>query len=267
MANGYFYKFLTCVGKGEEKKNLKYDEPIIEHNIPESYIIDCNSLKCKYFETNDYWRYYYMYLEENDFNIISDKIIFPSFYYSHYGRDYIGAIIIRCEYGDVITYLYKASNKIILKPVRRFKKNEYDLYETCRELPNRSIKVFLTKEEFEADNKKKKEKNDARRKKDREITKDLTRQAPVFSFTTPKFKVLEVAKDTAYLPDVKVGDIIYGEIPVIKCTDDRKWGSMNGIGTKTNWISIYINGQKVNTISPVTLPSLFFNNIVVEEVK
>ena len=108
MAKGYFYKFLTRVGKGEEKRNLKYDEPIIEHNIPESYIIDSNSLKCKYFETNDYWRYYYMYLEENDFNIISDKIIFPSFYYSHYAREYIGAIIIRCEFGDVITYLYKA---------------------------------------------------------------------------------------------------------------------------------------------------------------
>ena len=69
------------------------------------------------------------------------------------------------------------------------------------------------------------------------------------------------------LNSVKVGDIIYGEIPVIKCTDDRKWGSMNGIGTRTNWISIYVNGSKVNTISPVTFPSLFFNNIVVEEVK
>ena len=47
MAKGYFYKFLTWVGKGEEKRNLKYDEPIIEHNIPENYIIDYNSLKCE----------------------------------------------------------------------------------------------------------------------------------------------------------------------------------------------------------------------------
>jgi hypothetical protein len=41
---------------------------------------------------------------------------------------------------------------------------------------------------------------------------------------------------------------------------------MKGIGTRTNWISIYINGTKVNSISPVTFPYLFFNNIVVEEV-
>ena len=135
-----------------------------------------------------------MYLEENDFNIISDKIIFPSLYYSYYAREYIGAIIIRCEYVDVITYLYKESDKIILKPVRRFKKNEYDLYETCRELHNRSIKVFLTKEEFEADNKKKKEKNDARRKKDREITKDLTRQAQYFLSQHRSLKYLKLLK-------------------------------------------------------------------------
>ena len=134
-------------------------------------------------------------------------------------------------------------------------------------MPNRSIKIFFTKEEYEADDKKKKEKSDARRKKDRELTENITRQAPVFSFTTPKFKVLEVAKKTAYLPDIKVGDIVYGKIPVIKGTDDRKWGSMKGIGTRTNWIYIYINDVIVNAISPLTFPSLFFNNIVVEEIK
>lgn len=269
MANGYFYKFLTWIGKGEEKRNLKYYEPIIEHNIPESYIIDYNSFKCKYFEKKgNYWsNYYNVYLTEDYFNIISDKIVFPSFRDPYSIVGYIGAIIVRCEIGDIITYLYKDNDKIILRPIRRFKKDEYYSYKTCGELPNRSIKIFFTKEEFEADDKKKKEKSDARRKKDRELTENITRQAPIFSFTTPKFKVLEVAKKTAYLPDIKVGDIVYGEIPVIKGTDDRKWGSMNGIGTRTNWIYIYINDVKVNAISPLTFPSLFFNNIVVEEIK
>lgn len=269
MANGYFYKFLTWVGKGEEKRNLKYYEPIIEHNIPESYIIDYNSLKCKYFEKKgNYWSNYYdVYLTEDYFNTISDKIVFPSFRDPYSIVGYIGAIIVRCEIGDIITYLYKDNDKIILRPIRRFKKDEYYSYKTCGELPNRNIKIFFTKEEFEADDKKKKEKSDARRKKDRELTENITRHAPIFSFTTPKFKVLEVAKKTAYLPDIKVGDIVYGEIPVIKGTDDRKWGSMNGIGTRTNWIYLYINDIKVNAISPLTFPSLFFNNIVVEEIK
>ena len=266
MGKGYFYKFLTWIGKGVEKEHLNYDEPLIEHNIPESYIIDADSLKCKYFKTGNYWAHLYMYLTEDDFNVISDKIIFPSFYDSYYDKEYLGAIIVRCEYGDIITYLYKNHDKIILEPVRRFKKDESRYYETFGKLPNRSIKVFMTKDEFEADKTNKQEKNDARRNKDRELTKDLTRQAPVFSFTTPKFRVLEVAKETAYLPDIKVGDIVYGEIPVITGTDDHKRGSMKGIGTRTNWIFIYINGTKVNAISPVTFPSLFFNNIVVEEV-
>lgn len=268
MAQGnFYYKFLTCIGKGAEKKNLDYDKPLIEHNIPESHIIDYNSLKCKYFETQNYLRRCYMYLSEDDFNVISDKIIFPSFYNSWYGKEYLGAIIVRCEFGDIITYLYKYCDEIILEPVRRFNKNEYRRYEICKELPNRAVKIFFTKEEWEADKKNKKEKNDARRKKDRELTKNLTRQAPVFSFITPKFKVLEVVKETAYLPNVKAGDIVYAEIPVIKGTDDRKFGSMHGIGTKTNWISIYINDNNVNVISPVTFPSLFFNNIIVEEIK
>lgn len=267
MTQGNFYKFLTWVGKSVDKTNLDYDKPLIDHNIPESYVIDCSSLKYKYFEAPHYLRRCYIYLTEDDFNIISDKIVFPTFYNSWYNREYLGAIIVRCEFGDIITYLYKDGDKIILKPVRRFKKSESRYYEISGELPNRSIKVFLTKEEWEADNKSKKEKSEARRKKDRELTKNLTKQAPVFSFTTPKFKVLEVVKETAYLPNVKVGDIVYAEIPVIKETDDRKFGSMHGIGTRTNWISIYINDNKVNVISPVTFPSLFFSNIVVEEIK
>ncbi len=267
MNKGYFYKFLTCVGKGVEKKHLNYDESIIEHNIPQELIINLDDIKIKYLTTESYiYRYIYAYVDKNEYeNIISNKLIFPTFYNTEYGSNYIGAIIVRCKIGDIITYIYEKNDEIILKPVRCFDTKKY--CKTCGELPNRSIKVFLTKEEFETDQAKKKENNDARRKKDRELTKDLTRQAPVFSFTTPKFKVIEVAKETAYLPGVKVGDIVYGEIPVIKGTDDRKWGSMKGIGTRTNWISIYINGSKVNTISPVTFPSLFFNNIVVEEVK
>ena len=64
---------MTYIGKGTEKTHLKYNEPIIEHNIPEKYIIDLNDLKCKYFETSDFWRHCYMYLTEDDFNIISNK--------------------------------------------------------------------------------------------------------------------------------------------------------------------------------------------------
>ena len=91
--------------------------------------------------------------------------------------------------------------------------------------------------------------------------------APVFSLKTPKFRVVEISKKTDYLKNIKVGDIIYGEIPVIKATDERKFGALRGIGTLTNWVTLYVNDEKVNTISPKVFPNLFLINIIVEEVK
>ena len=96
---------------------------------------------------------------------------------------------------------------------------------------------------------------------------ETNKMAPVFSLKTPKFRVVEISKKTDYLKNIKVGDIIYGEIPVIKASDERKFGALRGIGTLTNWVTLYVNDEKVNTISPKVFPNLFLINIIVEEVK
>lgn len=268
MTQNISYKIIKYVNDGYRTKLL--DIPQVEHNIDESLIVNVADLHYKTITDGSYIKCTFAYVTEEVFtNIISPKLIFPSIAISNYGGQYLGAIIVRCERGDILTYVTRTTNnRIYLTPAISFEiDKKYPYYNTTNILPKRNVKIFLSMSAYQTDKKKKKEKNDARCNKDRELIKDLTRQAPVFSFTTPKFKVLEVVKETAYLPGVKVGDIVYGEIPVIRGTDNRKWGSMKGIGTRTNWISIYINNNKVNMISPVTFPSLFFNNIVVEEVK
>ena len=68
MNKGYFYKFLTSVGKGVEKTNLNYDEPIIEHNIPQELIVYLDDIKIKYFNADSYiYRYTYAYVDKNEY--------------------------------------------------------------------------------------------------------------------------------------------------------------------------------------------------------
>jgi len=82
---------------------------------------------------------------------------------------------------------------------------------------------------------------------------------------TPKFKVLEIYNKTACAPNIKVGDIIHGELPVIKNDNYGKPETML-YGDSTNFIHVFINGEDVKTISPVFFQNMFFFNFRVEEI-
>lgn len=269
MALNLSYKIIKEVKDGYHTKLLAI--PQVEHNIDESLIVNVADLNYKTI-THDspYFRRTYAYVTEEVFaNVIASKLIFPSVAISDYIGQYLGAIIVRCERGDILTYITRtAGNRIYLRPITTFEINpKYPYYETTNILPKRNVKIFLSMSEYKSDVDKKNKKLVENRKANDENHKRVEKVAPIFSFKTPKFKVIEVAKKTAYLPNIKEGDIIYGEIPVVKETDNRKFGALHGIGTITNWVTLYINDTKVNTISPKTFPSLFFNNIIVEEIK
>lgn len=267
MAKNLSYKIIKDIKDGYRTKFL--DIPQVEHNIGESLIVNVADLHYKTITNDSYIRRTYAYVTEEVFeNVISGKLIFPSVIIN-YGGQYLGAIIVRCERGDILTYVtHTTNNKIYLIPSISFEIDErYPYYNTTNILPKRNVKIFLSMSEYKTDVDKKNKKWKENRKAYNENYERVEKVAPIFSFKTPKFKVIEVAKKTAYLPNIKEGDIIYGEIPVIKETDNRKFGALHGIGTLTNWVTLYINDVKVNTISPKTFPSLFFNNIIVEEIK
>ena len=266
MATKLFYKIIADVKDGYNTKRL--DIPEVNHNIDDSFIVNVSDLHYKIYTTDGYVKHRFACITQEVFdNIISDKLIYPSVSISKYGECYIGAIIVRCNKGDILTYITRNTKNIIyLRPLVSFEvDNHYTRYTTDNVFPKRNVKIFLTKEEYENDKNKKNKKSEDNRKIELENYEKVEKVAPVFSFKTPKFKIIEIVKSTAYLPNIKVGDIIYGELPIIKETDNRKFGALHGIGTMTNWIILYVNDVKVNTISPKTFPMLFFNNIIVEE--
>jgi hypothetical protein len=270
MAKNLFYKIIT------EEIDNKYNRlrikeiPEVKHNIDESFIININDFTFKRNTVKLWTERTYAYITKDIFlNVFENKLIFPTVIPSHFGEKYLGAVIVRCNRGDILTYLsLTTDDKIYIRPVVMFNNDEsvFNRYETSNILPKRNVKVFLTKEEYEADKDNKKQKHIENHKIENELTEKVEKTTPVFSFKTPKFKIIEIVKKTEYLKDAKVGDIIYGEIPVIKETDNRKFGNLHGIGTLTNWVTLYINDVKINTISPKTFPTLFFNNIIVEEI-
>ena len=267
MTKKLFYKIITEKKDGNSIKRL--DIPEVNHNIDESFIVNVSDLHYKTYTITGYFERTFACVTQEVFdNIISNKLIFPSVSISYFGEQYIGGIIVRCEKGDILTYITRNTKNIIyLRPLVSFEiDNHYTRYITKNIFPKRNVKIFLTKEEYEDDKNKKNKKFEDNRKIEHENYERVENVAPVFSFKTPKFKIIEIVKSTAYLPNIKVGDIIYGELPIIKETDNRKFGALHGIGTLTNWITLYINDVKVNTISPKIFPTLFLNNIIVEEI-
>lgn len=269
MAKNLFYKIITSVKEGYRTKIL--DIPQIEHNIDESLIVNIDDFSFKRNTVNHsvFQRTYAYISKDIFFDVFANKLIFPTVVPSTWGEKYLGAAIVRCDKGDILTYLTLTSDdkKVYLRPVVMFRDESiFNTYETTNVLPKRNVKIFLTKEEYDLDEDKKKQKRNENYKKDIELLEKVEKTTPVFSFKTPKFKIVEIVNKTAYLKDAKVGDIIYGEIPVIKESDNRKFGTLHGIGTRTNWVNLYVNDVKVNMISPKSFPMLFFTNIIVEKI-
>lgn len=264
----------------ESRNNRKrLETPEIEHNFPEEMIVNINDIKSFRTGTIDSGKYFskqnVISISESEFNsLFEGKIFYQSNeQYNITFKPYIGCVLIRNFKGfDILTFVGKVSeytDRVILLPIHVLKhENIYNEY-LCPlgVIPKRNVKCFTSKEDLLNQQKEAAEKSEKRWKTEVAKMQETNKMAPVFSLKTPKFRVVEISKKTDYLKNIKVGDIIYGEIPVIKSTDERKFGALRGIGTLTNWVTLYVNDEKVNTISPKVFPNLFLINIIVEEVK
>lgn len=275
MAKGLFYKIITSEGKGFNKKIL--DNPIIDHNIPEDYITNANSFAFDTFSTGSYMRYCptheYAYISQDVFDkLFANRMFWPTEVAYSGKYEYLGASLIRCEFGDILTYFVRdKENRIIILPAKCFdnggrKIYSYNYYyERCYELPKRNIKILLTKEEFEADKINKENKFNTKRKENNKKIDEVKAGAPTFSLKTPTFRLIKIVKKTDWISDIKEGDTIYGEIPVIKNTNYGAEGRLHGGMSRTNYVNVYVNNKFARSISPLTFQDLFLNNYKVEE--
>ena len=282
MASSITYRIQSFVKRyqyGQLSRNNRERTyaPLIEHNIPESYIVNSNDLGHIYdYEIGSYIIHRYLYIKEDQFKKISNNIIWPSEKCSiTKNTDYLGAIIYRINYNekdwDILCWLRqpRSSDKIELIPCNYIDDGkQYSRYYSMDELPNRKVKIFFTRKEWEDDQNQKQIERIAKCKESNDKRKEVTAGAPTFSFTTPKFKITNIVKKTDWIKDAKEGDIIYGELPIIK-TDNNgiAKGCLYGGMSNSNYIKVYLNDVHIRTISPITFQDLFLNNYKVEEVK
>lgn len=250
-----------------------------EHNIPEDKIVPIESLKIRQKRAKFFMGdLYYLCIDEDQLeNIVKPNAVWPTEKYGYI--DYNGAIIIRVQgTGDILTYVSRNSGELEDKFTGKKTKNNitltpiYDIvkcgvkFEKHDRFPKRNVKVFLSKQELKDYQNKNTAKTLKKAEEDGKKMQEQLKQVPEFSFTTPKFRILEVTFKTDFV-SVKEGDIIEGEIPVIGTAESGyPQGLLHGIGTRTNYVNIYINGNFERAISPLSFQNLFITNFKVERV-
>ena len=122
--------------------------------------------------------------------------------------------------------------------------------------------VFLSKEDMEKNKLKNKEKSD---KKNKEIYKLLhnTNNGPII-MSTPKLEVVEINYSTKSIPNIKVGDIIYGIIDVL---DEQGKNKLNVSSRYVNYIDVYVNDKLITTLPMSTFGNILSNNYKLKKIQ
>lgn len=271
---GFFYKIILNENALKSWQNAKASDVEITHNIPENKIVDFKKLGCRarvygstwyrsptlIMDSNKFKEYvqpYLVYPTENNYKLFNKNIVS------------IGCAIVRGENGDIITYFsYDGENDCyILNPAYYINHYSYDFYNICiNNLPKRNIKIFMTYDEYLVDKQKKEHESTRKRQEKQQQLNTIKITVPVFSLWTPKFKIVQIVKKTDWLPNVKEGDIIVGELPVITNSNGCTKRHLNGGMSYSNYINVHVNDDFVRSISPLTFQDLFFNNYIVEQI-
>ena len=271
MAKGFSYKGVNFEGKGYNKH---YHRLIVEHNIPESYIVNIAAIPYNVVEIERMWTYNYAYIKPEEFAQFEDKIIWPTeISFGGFDRNnYLGCLLIKAYDGvDVLTYCEKYTHKhcgdiILLFPLddlRDYSQSSWRHPRNASALPNRNVKILMSKDEYNKDKVNKRTKSDDLRKKNNEIAEAIKKKNPCFGMSTPKLKVLGVLKKTDWL-DLKVGDIIYGYMAVMKRDERGNYkGCLNGY-MYSNEVKVFVNDELARCLSPLTFQELLQQNFYVE---
>ena len=102
-------------------------------------------------------------------------------------------------------------------------------------------------------------------KKNEEIHKllDNTNNGPII-MSTPKLEVVEINYSTKSLPNIKVGDIIYGTIDVL---DEKGKNKLNVSSRYVNYIDVYVNDKLITTLPMSTFGNILSNNYKLKKIQ
>ena len=121
-------------------------------------------------------------------------------------------------------------------------------------------KVFLSNEDLQENNKQ----NDKKAKEKRaNVSKKFEEtNNGTIKLTTPKFEITEINKNTDSVPDAKVGDVIYGEMDVLK----NGHNVIHIASVYVNYITLYKNGEKIKNLSPSVFGDVMAKNFKLKQI-
>lgn len=125
------------------------------------------------------------------------------------------------------------------------------------ELSKAPQKLFVDRNELDEYYNKINEKRIVKNKAERDLF-NKTNNGPL-QFETPHLKVVDINKPTGHIPNVKIGDTIYGVVEVL---DNNGKNLMNVSSKYVNYIKVYVNDEVVNT-----LPMSVFGDIMSKNFK
>ena len=122
--------------------------------------------------------------------------------------------------------------------------------------------VFLSKEDMEKNKLKNEEKSKKKREEKYKLL-DNTNNGPIY-MSTPKLEVVEINYSTESIPNVKVGDIIYGTIDVL---NEQGKNKLNVSSKYVNYIDVYVNDKLITTLPMSTFGNILSNNYKLNKIQ
>lgn len=122
---------------------------------------------------------------------------------------------------------------------------------------NKKRRCFETKDDAVADHANRAKKRDAVNKAKMDAYKNANSNGDII-LTTPKYKIEKINLKTDYLKGVKVGDVIYGSIIVLKDGENK----LNKSSHYVNYIDMYVNDKHYKTF-----PMNVFGNLLSKYIK
>lgn len=237
-------------------------------DVPPKYIVDIRDLKLRTWRNNEYtmWSESWLVVKEG-LDKIQECAVWSTETFWYRGGEECNKCVFVKDYGNNVIpcYVIEENEMTKLIPIARLEHDYIDSsYKTFTKFPSRNVRFFFKKEDWEADDNKRKNTSISKSKKSHEAAVEASKTNDVFSFKTPKMKVVKILKSTDKA-NVSVGDTIYGEIPVFDRYDNGNLrGLLNGVGTCTNYVNLYCNDKLLNRMSPLLFQDLFTQNLVVE---
>lgn len=243
-------------------------------NIPDEYFVDNTGLRIRHFDTeNSYFNIsVYGFLIKKDIFDKECKSFYTVNLVSKYTQgDVKGRRIAFVKFNTKLPEYDSESNAVkrlsstedwtvvnVIDNTSRWKHIPEDCYLLAVKFKSSGLKIrcFETEEDAIAEYDKKEEKRSINKKAKWDAIHNAPNNGNI-SLSTPKYIVERIHIKSNYIKDVKEGDIIYGDIPVLNNGENK----LNKSSQYANYVDLYVNDKFYKTLPMNVFGDMFAKNM------